>query len=321
MWWPQTAALSLSFLTDYSIVKCSASVLVTTGSMRLYLQPNQVAQVVQLLQEEEVSRAWRSYKETGRYTRRAGPGSRSQPCSRTAVCSFVRGGTGGALPEPYKGPPAGYRCACYAGAVVPTGSSWWRDEILRGHVVLVHARPHVVRHWCHWLALSFPWPKSKLCTFRTFCMRHCHVLTDMSQTVQELPDALIQVWEEIHQDTIRQLIRSMTRFYQECVSRNTEAIQTTESHYEWQRRNSHKLDPPVITTFYFLNPGYHRANTQYRDKQPFTSHIHTYGLIRVSNMHIWTMGWTCKPDYLEQTNTNTRKTCKLNRSLFVYYLQ
>ena len=37
--------------TDSSIVLCSACVLVTTGSMRRYLQSNQVAQVVQLLQD------------------------------------------------------------------------------------------------------------------------------------------------------------------------------------------------------------------------------------------------------------------------------
>ncbi|KAJ8356805.1 hypothetical protein SKAU_G00195990 [Synaphobranchus kaupii] len=72
-------------------VLCSASVFVTTGSMRWYLQPNQVAQVVHLLQDgtsirevarrfavspSTVSRAWRRYQETGRYTRRAGQGHR-----------------------------------------------------------------------------------------------------------------------------------------------------------------------------------------------------------------------------------------------------
>ena len=49
---PQTAALSLSFLTDSSLGWYSSSVAVTTGSMRRYLQPNQVAQVVQLLQDD-----------------------------------------------------------------------------------------------------------------------------------------------------------------------------------------------------------------------------------------------------------------------------
>ena len=59
--------------------------------MRRYLQPNQVAQVVQLLQEgtsicgvtkrfavspSTVSRAWRRYQDTSCYTRRAGQGCR-----------------------------------------------------------------------------------------------------------------------------------------------------------------------------------------------------------------------------------------------------
>ena len=61
MWWPQTAALCLSFLIDCPLVLCSASVLVTTGSMRWYLQPNQVDT---------------RYQESGRYTRRAGQGRR-----------------------------------------------------------------------------------------------------------------------------------------------------------------------------------------------------------------------------------------------------
>ncbi len=37
------------------------------------------------------------------------------------------------------------------------------------------------------------------------------------QTVQELSDALVQIWEEIAQDTIRCLIRSMPRCYQACI--------------------------------------------------------------------------------------------------------
>ena len=47
----QTVALSLSFLTEYSLVVCSARVLVMNGSMWWYLQLNQVAHVVQLLQD------------------------------------------------------------------------------------------------------------------------------------------------------------------------------------------------------------------------------------------------------------------------------
>lgn len=33
----------------------------------------------------------------------------------------------------------------------------------------------------------------------------------MSRSIQELADALVQVWEEIPQETIRHLIRSMPR--------------------------------------------------------------------------------------------------------------
>ncbi|KAI3367056.1 hypothetical protein L3Q82_009686 [Scortum barcoo] len=64
---------------------------VTLGSMRRSLQPTQVAQVVQLIQDgtsmravarrfavsvSVVSRAWRRYQETGQYIRRRGGGRR-----------------------------------------------------------------------------------------------------------------------------------------------------------------------------------------------------------------------------------------------------
>lgn len=80
-------AFSLTFPADCSLVLCSASILVTNGSMRRYLLPNQVTQVVQLhLNSRSTHVAWGRFQESGR-----GPG-----------------GTGGELPEPYKGPPAGY---------------------------------------------------------------------------------------------------------------------------------------------------------------------------------------------------------------------
>ncbi|CAB1442779.1 unnamed protein product, partial [Pleuronectes platessa] len=41
--------------------------------------------------------------------------------------------------------------------------------------------------------------------------RQCAASCGQSPTVQELTNALIQVWEEIPQDTVRQLIRSMAR--------------------------------------------------------------------------------------------------------------
>ena len=48
-WWPHTISFSLSLQTDFSLVLHFTSVLIPTGSMRLYLQPIQVAQIVPLL--------------------------------------------------------------------------------------------------------------------------------------------------------------------------------------------------------------------------------------------------------------------------------
>ena len=78
-----SCSLSFSFLTGSSLVLCSAGVLVTTGSMSQDLQPDQVAQVVQLLQDatsipavtrsfaeppSKVSREQRRHQETSSYT-------------------------------------------------------------------------------------------------------------------------------------------------------------------------------------------------------------------------------------------------------------
>ncbi len=57
-------------------------------------------------------------------------------------------------------------------------------------------------------------------------IRHSQVAP---QTIQELSDALVQICEEIPQDTIRRLIRSMPQHYQACL----QAIQTTEYHFEF----------------------------------------------------------------------------------------
>ena len=95
----------------------------------------------------------------------------------------------------------------------------YRDEILRPIVrpyaavgpgfllVQDNARPHVVRvckavpgwrrHWCHWLALTFPRPESNWETLGRYVSVHPPPCQVAPQTVQELPDALIQVWEEI----------------------------------------------------------------------------------------------------------------------------
>ena len=98
--WQQIIALSLSFLTDSYPILCSGSVLVTTGSMRWYLQPNQVLQEGTSIHTvakrfavsvSTVFRAWRRHQETGCYTR----------TQQQDICSFVWGGTGGALPDLY----------------------------------------------------------------------------------------------------------------------------------------------------------------------------------------------------------------------------
>uniref|UniRef100_A0AAZ3REL8 Tc1-like transposase DDE domain-containing protein n=1 Tax=Oncorhynchus tshawytscha TaxID=74940 RepID=A0AAZ3REL8_ONCTS len=47
--------------------------------------------------------------------------------------------------------------------------------------------------------------------------RSIHQRHDAPQTVQELADALVQVWEEIPQETIRHLIRSMPRHCREVI--------------------------------------------------------------------------------------------------------
>ncbi len=81
----------LIFSDCFSLILHLARVSVTTGSMRRYLDPTEVAQAVQLLQDgtstraiarrfamspSTVSRAWRSFQETGSYSRRAEQGRR-----------------------------------------------------------------------------------------------------------------------------------------------------------------------------------------------------------------------------------------------------
>ncbi|KAK0149974.1 hypothetical protein N1851_009262 [Merluccius polli] len=69
-------------------------VLVTTGSMRWYLQPTQVAQ-----SQEHGGDTRRPAVTRGELDRVV---EGHQHNSRTGIYSFVREGTGGALPEPYK---------------------------------------------------------------------------------------------------------------------------------------------------------------------------------------------------------------------------
>ena len=79
-------------LTGFPLVLALAKVIITTGSMRRFLNPTEVAQIVQLLQDgtstravarsfdvspSTISRTWRRFQETGSYSRRAGQGRRS----------------------------------------------------------------------------------------------------------------------------------------------------------------------------------------------------------------------------------------------------
>ncbi|KAI4900190.1 hypothetical protein NFI96_017673 [Prochilodus magdalenae] len=65
------------------------------------------------------------------------------------------------------------------------------------------------------LARPFPGPESEHIWDIMSCSIHqCHFAP---QTVQELTDALVQVWEEIPQETIRHLIRSMPRRCREVI--------------------------------------------------------------------------------------------------------
>ncbi len=126
-----------------------------------------------------------------------------------------------------------------------------RDEIL-GPIVrpysgavgpgflLVHdnARPHVARVCRQFLEDkgidTIEWPprspdlnpKEHLWDILFHSIRPCQVAP---QTVQELSDALVQIWEEIPQDTIRRLIRSMPDIVRHAY-KHVGAIQTTEYH-------------------------------------------------------------------------------------------
>ncbi|KAJ8345374.1 hypothetical protein SKAU_G00295670 [Synaphobranchus kaupii] len=89
-----------------------------------------------------------------------------------------------------------------------------------------NARPHVARVCRQFLddegidAIDWPSrspelnPIEHIRDVMSRCIRRRQVAP---QTVQELTDALIQVWEEIPQDTIRRLIRSMPRHCREYI--------------------------------------------------------------------------------------------------------
>ncbi len=117
---PLTFFSLLIFPDCFSLVLHLASVSVTSGSMRRYLDPAEVSQAIQLLQvgtsihaitrrfavsPSTDSRTWRRFQETGwSHSRRAGQGCRKSLTLQQDRCLLlcVQGGTGWALPEPYK---------------------------------------------------------------------------------------------------------------------------------------------------------------------------------------------------------------------------
>ena len=115
----------------------------------------------------------------------------------------------------------------------------YRDEILRPIVrpyagavgprfllVQDNARPHVARVCRQFLdeeginAVDWPARSPDLNPIEhvwDIMYRRIRHRAATPQTVQELTNALIQVWQEIPQDTIRRLIRSMPRRCRDCI--------------------------------------------------------------------------------------------------------
>ena len=127
----------------------------------------------------------------------------------------------------------------YAGAVGP------------GFLLMHHnARPHVARVCRQYLEDegidTIEWPSRSPdlnpiehlwdIMFRSIRRRQV-----APQTLQELTDALRQIWEDIPQDTIRRLIRSMPRRCQACIQARG-ATQDIEKHFELQKLNFGKMD-------------------------------------------------------------------------------
>lgn len=94
------------------------------------------------------------------------------------------------------------------------------------------------------VALTFPWPK-----YNRASMGHYVAMRPRPpQTVQGLTDALIHVWKEIIQDSIRWLIRSMSRCCWSAYAWGSK--HTPESHYELPWWNSRSL---MSLWFQFFN--------------------------------------------------------------------
>lgn len=163
-----------------------------------------------------------------------------RPGERSAACNILQHDRfGGGSVMVWGGISLEGRTALHVlarGSLTATG---YRDEILRPIVrpyagavgpgfLLMHdnARPHVARvcqQFLHDEGIDvMDWPArspdlNPIEHIWDIMSRSIHQRHVAPQTVQELTDALIQVWEQIPQENIRRLIRSMPRRCRECI--------------------------------------------------------------------------------------------------------
>ncbi|KAI3356569.1 hypothetical protein L3Q82_017771 [Scortum barcoo] len=117
-----------------------------------------------------------------------------------------------------------------------------RKQECRMHRMQDNARPHVAGVCQQFLqdegidAMDWPARSPDLNPIEhiwDIMSRSIHQRHVAPQTVQELADALVQVWEEIPQETIRHLIRSMPRRYcREVIQARGGHTHTTEPHFD-----------------------------------------------------------------------------------------
>ena len=130
----------------------------------------------------------------------------------------------------------------------------YRDEILRplvrpysgavgpGFLLMQdNARPHVIGVCLQFLqeegidAMDWPARSPDLHPIEPIwgiMSRSIHQRRVAPQTVQELADALVQVWEEIPQETICHLIKSMPKHCREVIQAHGGHTHTTEPHFD-----------------------------------------------------------------------------------------
>uniref|UniRef100_A0A8C8HEY5 Carbohydrate sulfotransferase n=1 Tax=Oncorhynchus tshawytscha TaxID=74940 RepID=A0A8C8HEY5_ONCTS len=193
----------------------------------------------------------------------------------------------------------------------------YRDEILRplvrpyagavgpGFLLMQdNARPHVAGVCQQFLqeegidAMGWPARSADLNPIWDIMSRSIHHVAP--QTVQELADDLVQVWEEIPQETIRHLIRSMPKHCREVIQARGEY-----STYEINRHLRSYLK------FIFVREPFERLVSAYRNK--FTRSYNTAFHKRYGTKIIRRHRPQPQPDALERGND-------VSFQEFVYYL-